>query len=153
GLLRETEDRYVLDGPLPRLALPTTLQASLVARLDRLGPVKELAQIGAAIGRQFSHELLAAVSEAAPMDLDSKLADLTASGLVSRRGVPPDATYAFKHALVQDAAYGTLLKTRRRDLHASIAKVLVERFEAVAETQPEIIAHHFTEAGLASDGI
>src|SRR5205085_9552805 len=96
GLLREMADRYVLDGPLPRLAIPTTLQDSLVARLDRLGSVKDVAQIGAAIGREFSHELIAAVAALAPMDLDAALERLTASGLISRRGMPPIATYAFK---------------------------------------------------------
>ena len=146
-------DRYVLDGPLPPLAIPTTLQASLVARLDRLASVKDVAQIGAAIGREFSHELIAAVSALAPMDLDAALERLTASGLISRRGTPPDATYSFKHALVQDAAYATMLKSRRRQLHASIAKVLVERFPAMAESLPEVVAHHFTEAGLASEAI
>jgi class 3 adenylate cyclase len=153
GLLRGTTDRYVLDGPLPPLAVPTTLQASLVARLDRLGPVKDMAQIGAAIGREFSHELVAAVSDLAPMDLAAGLERLTVSGLVFRRGAPPDAAYSFKHALVQDAAYGTLLKSRRRQLHSSIAKLLVERFRAMAESQPEVVAHHFTEAGLASEAI
>ena len=153
GLLRETPDRYVLDGPLPPLAIPTTLQASLVARLDRLGSVKDVAQIGAAIGREFSHELIAAVAALAPMDLDAALERLTASGLISRRGTPPDATYSFKHALVQDAAYATLLKSRRRQLHASIAKALVERFPAMAESLPEVVAQHFTEAGLASEAI
>jgi class 3 adenylate cyclase/tetratricopeptide (TPR) repeat protein len=151
GLLRETTDRYVLDGPLPPLAVPTTLQASLVARLDRLAPVKDVAQIGAAIGREFSHELIAAVASLPAADLDEALERLTASGLISRRGMPPDATYLFKHALVQDAAYTTLLKSRRRQLHASIAKVLVERFPAMAESLPEVVAHHFTEAGLASE--
>ncbi len=151
GLLRETTDRYLLDGPLLPLAMPTTLQASLVARLDRLGPVNDVAQIGAAIGREFSHELIAAVSDLAPMDLAAGLERLTSSGLVSRRGTPPDAVYSFKHALVQDAAYGTLLKSRRRQLHSSITKVLVERFPAMAESQPEVVAHHFTEAGLASE--
>jgi DNA-binding SARP family transcriptional activator/class 3 adenylate cyclase len=153
GLLRETTDRYVLDGPLPRLAIPTTLQASLVARLDRLGPVKDVAQIGAAIGREFSHELVAAVSALAPIELDPALGELTASGLVSRRGTPPDAAYSFKHALVQDAAYGTLLRSRRRQLHGSIAEVLVDQFPATAESQPEVIAHHFTEAGVAGEAI
>jgi tetratricopeptide (TPR) repeat protein len=153
GLLCETADRYVLDGTLPRLAVPTTLQASLVARLDRLGPVKDVAQLGAAIGREFSHELLAAVSALSPMQLDLALGQLTASGLVSRRGMPPDATYAFKHALVQDAAYGTLLKSWRHQLHARIAKALIERFPAMADSEPEVIAHHFTEAGDASEAI
>jgi len=153
GLLRETTDRYVLDGPLPPLAVPTTLQASLVARLDRLAPVKDVAQIGAAIGREFSHELIAAVAALAPKDLDTALERLTASGLISRRGTPPAATYSFKHALVRDAAYATMLKSRRRQLHASIANALVERFSALAERLPEIVAHHFTEAGLASKAI
>ncbi|MBI1777052.1 MAG: AAA family ATPase [Proteobacteria bacterium] len=153
GLLRETTDSYVLDGPLPPLALPMTLQASLVARLDRLGPVKDVAQIGAAIGREYSHGLIAAVSDLAPKDLEAALARLMESGLVSRRGAPPDATYSFKHALVQDAAYATMLKSRRRQLHASIATVLVERFPAMAETLPEVVAHQFTEAGLAGEAI
>ncbi len=153
GLLRETTDRYVLNGPLPPLAIPTTLQGSLVARIDRLAPVKDVAQIGAAIGREFSHELIAAVASLPSGDLDAALERLTASGLISRRGTPPVATYSFKHALVQDAAYATLLRSRRRQLHASIAKVLVERFPALAETQPEDVARHFTEAGLASEAI
>ena len=153
GLLRETTDRYVLDGPLPPLAIPTTLQASLVARLDRLASVKDVAQIGAAIGREFSYELIAAVSALAPMDLDAALERLTASGLISCRGAPPDATYLFKHALVQDTAYVTMLKSRRRQLHSSIAKVLVERFPARVESQPEVVAGHFTEAGLPIEAI
>ena len=153
GLLRETADHYVLDGPLPPLAIPKTLQASLVARLDLLGSAKDVAMIGAAIGREFSHELIAAVSALDPMDLDAALARLTASGLISRRGTPPDASYVFKHALVQEAAYVTMLKSRRRKLHASIARTLVKRFPALIESQPEVVAHHFTEAGLASEAI
>ncbi len=153
GLLRETPDRYVLDGPLPPLAVPATLQASLVARLDRLGSARDVAQIGAALGREFSHELIAAVSALAASDLDAALERLTESGLVSRRGTPPLASYAFKHALVQDAAYATMLKSRRRQLHASIAKELVNRFPALAESQPEVIAQHFTEGGLANEAI
>ena len=153
GLLRETSDRYVLDGPLPPLATPTTLQASLVARLDRLSSVKDVAQIGAAIGREFSHELIAAVSTLLPPDLEAALERLTASGLVSRRGSVPDASYAFKHALVRDAAYVTMLRSQRRQLHASIAKTLVEQFPALADSQPEIVARHFAEAGLAAEAI
>jgi class 3 adenylate cyclase len=153
GLLRETADRYVLDGPLPPLAVPTTLQASLVARLDRLASVKDVAQIGAAIGRQFSHELIAAVSALSPLELGAALERLTASGLISRHGTPPEASYSYKHALVQDAAYATMLRSRRRQLHSSIAKVLVERFPAMADSEPEVVAHHFTEAGLASEAI
>jgi tetratricopeptide (TPR) repeat protein len=112
-----------------------------------------VAQIGAAVGREFYYALIAAVSALAPKDLDAALERLAASGLISRRGTPPDATYAFKHALVQDAAYVTMLKSRRRQLHASIAQVLVERFPAMAERQPEAVAQHFTEAGLASEAI
>jgi class 3 adenylate cyclase len=153
GLLRETADNYVLDRPLLTLMIPTTLQASLVARLDRLGPPKDVAMIGAAIGREFSHALVAELSALAPADLDAALERLTASGLISRRGAPPDASYAFKHALVQDAAYATMVKTRRRQLHSDIAKTLVERFPAIAERQPEVAARHFTEAGLAREAI
>jgi class 3 adenylate cyclase len=153
GVLRETADGYALDGPLPEFAIPTTLQASLVARLDRLASVKDVAQIGAAIGREFSHELIATVSALDSMYLDAALERLTGAGLISRRGTPPDATYSFKHALVQDAAYATMLWSRRPPLHASIATGLVERFPALAETLPEVVAHHFTEAGLASEAI
>ena len=153
GLLREMPDRYVVEGPLPALAMPTTLQTSLVARLDGLGSVKDVAQVGAAIGREFSHELIAAVSALAVTELDAALERLTASGLISQRGTPPNATYSFKHALVQDAAYVTMLKSRRRQLHSSIATVLVERFPAMTENLPEVVAHHFTEARLASEAI
>jgi class 3 adenylate cyclase/predicted ATPase len=153
GILRETADRYALDGPLPPLAIPTTLQASLVARLDRLATVKDVAQIGAAIGREFSYELISAVASLTPVHLDAALERLTTSGLLSRRGTPPAATYSFKHALVQDAAYATLLKSRRQQLHASIAKLLIKRFPAMAEGLPEVVAHHLTEAGLASEAI
>jgi DNA-binding SARP family transcriptional activator/class 3 adenylate cyclase len=146
GLVRETTEGYVLDGPLPSIAIPTTLKASLVARLDRLGSVKDVAQIGAAIGREFSYELLGAVASLVPADLDAALERLTASGLVSRRGAPPIATYSFKHALVQDAAYDTLLKSRRRELHRRMAESLEGAFPEIAETQPEVIARHHTEA-------
>ncbi|WP_245332108.1 BTAD domain-containing putative transcriptional regulator [Bradyrhizobium sp. NAS80.1] len=153
GALRETAAGYELDGQLPKLAIPTTLQASLLARLDRFASVKDVAQIGAAIGREFSHELIAAVSPLAPNDLDAALERLTEAGLIARRGTPPDATYTFKHALVQDAAYDTMIRSRRRPLHASIAKGLVERFPALAESLPEVVAHHFTEAGLTVEAI
>jgi tetratricopeptide (TPR) repeat protein len=153
GSLRETADSYVLAGTLSPLVIPTTLQASLAARLDRLGPGKDVAVIGAAIGREFSHDLVAAVSALAPMDLDAALERLVTAGLVYRRGVPPDIAYSFKHALVQDAAYATMLKSRRRQLHADVAKVLVERFPTQGERLPEVVARHFTEAGLASEAI
>jgi DNA-binding SARP family transcriptional activator/tetratricopeptide (TPR) repeat protein len=153
GILVDAGDHYVVTGPVAPLAIPTTLQASLVARLDRLATVKDVAQIGAAIGREFSHELIAAVASLTPVDLNAALERLTASGLISRRGTPPDATYSFKHVLVQDAAYATLLRSRRQQLHASIAKLLVERFPTLAESLPEVVAHHFTGAGLASEAI
>jgi class 3 adenylate cyclase len=153
GVLRETADGYTLDGPLPQLTVPMTLQALLVARLDRLGTAKDVAQLGAAIGREFSLDLIGAISDLQQTDLDAALERLTTSGLVSRRGTPPVATYSFKHALVQDAAYATLLLSRRRQVHARIAKVMVERFSGTAQSQPEIVAHHFTEASLADEAI
>ncbi|MGE0577181.1 BTAD domain-containing putative transcriptional regulator [Reyranella sp.] len=153
GLLRETSDGYALTGPLLPLAIPTTLQASLTTRLDRLGPARDVAVIGAAIGREFSHELIAAVSPLTAMELDAALERLVASGLAYRRGIPPDATYSFKHALVQDAAYATMLRRRRRQVHADIAKALIERFAALVESNPEIVARHLTEAGLVEQSV
>ena len=134
--------------PSPRLAVPATLHASLMARLDRLGPAKEVAQIGAAIGREFSHALLAAVVRKPEAELQSALDGLTAAGLLFRQGVPPHATYLFKHALVQDAAYGTLLREPRRVLHARVAQAIESQFAEIAESQPEVLARHFTEAGV-----
>jgi len=134
--------------PSPALAVPATLQASLMARLDRLGPAKEVAQIGAAIGRQFSHDQLAAVMRKPEPELESTLERLIAAGLLFRQGVPPHATYLFKHALVQDAAYGTLLREPRRALHARIAETLESQFAEIAESQPELLARHCTNAGL-----
>ena len=134
--------------PSPALAVPASLHASLMARLDRLGPAKELAQIGAAIGREFSHALLAAVVRKPEAELGSALDRLIAAGLLFRQGVPPHATYLFKHALVQDAAYGTLLREPRRALHARIAEALESQFADIAENQPELLARHCTEAGL-----
>ena len=134
--------------PSPALAVPASLHASLMARLDRLGPAKEVAQIGAAIGREFSHALLAAVVRKPEAELESALDRLIAAGLLFRQGVPPHATYLFKHALVQDAAYGTLLREPRRALHARIAETLESQFAEIAENQPELLARHCTEAGL-----
>jgi predicted ATPase len=153
GLLSDAGDQYELSGSLPPLAIPTTLHDSLMARLDRLAPVKEVAQIGAVIGREFSHELLAAVGDRPEEQLEAALDQLVSSELVFRRGAPPDATYMFKHALVQDAAYQSLLKSRRQQLHAGIAEVLEERFPDVARTRPELLAHHSAEAGLAEKAI
>jgi class 3 adenylate cyclase/predicted ATPase len=134
--------------PFPALPVPATLHASLMARLDRLGPAKEVAQIGAAIGRTFSHSLLAAVVRQPEAKLEAALTRLIAAGLLFRQGLPPHATYLFKHALVQDAAYGTLLRRPRRELQARIAETLETQFPDVAERHPELLARHYTEAGL-----
>ena len=139
--------RTVAAVPSPTLAVPASLQASLMARLDRLGPAKEVAQIGAAIGREFSHALLAAVVHKPEAELGAALDRLMAAGLLFRQGVPPHASYLFKHALVQDAAYGTLLREPRRVLHGRIAETLESQFTEIAESQPELLAHHCTEAG------
>jgi predicted ATPase len=153
GLIRDAGDRYELSGPLPPLAIPATLHDSLLARLDRLAPIKEVAQIGAAIGREFSYALFAAVADWPEAEFQAALDQLVASELVFQRGDPPEAIYCFKHALVQDAAYGTLLRSRRQQLHARIAQVIEDQFSEQAETQPELLAHHFTEAGLVERAI
>ncbi len=140
--------RMVAAVPSPALAVPASLHASLMARLDRLGAAKEVAQIGAAIGREFSHALLAAVVRKPEAELSSALDRLSGSGLLFRQGVPPHATYLFKHVLVQDAAYGTLLREPRRALHARIAETLESQFVEIAESRPELLARHCTEAGL-----
>ena len=150
GLLIKEPDRYRLDGPLPPLAIPSTLQDSLMARLDRLAAVKEIAQIGAAIGREFAYALLGAIVGRDEPTLRSALAQLEDSELVFRLGAPPDARYAFKHALVQDTAYESLLKSRRQILHRKIADTLREQFPDIVAAEPELIAHHFTQAGLAA---
>src|SRR6202030_2272186 len=121
--------------------------------LDRLGPAKEVAQIGSAIGREFSHALLALVARRSEAELGSALDRLIQTGLLSRRGVPPRASYLFKHALVQDAAYGTLLREPRRALHARIAETLEGQFAEIAESQPELLARHSTEAGLIEKAV
>ncbi len=135
--------------PFSALAVPATLHASLMARLDRLGAsAKEVAQTGAAIGREFSHALLAAVTRKPDMDVNSTLDRLVVAGLLFRQGAAPHATYLFKHALVQDAAYGTLLREPRRALHARIAETLESQFTEIAENQPEVLARHCADAGL-----
>ena len=141
-------EQTVTTVPSPALTVPASLQASLMARLDRLGAAKEVAQIGAVIGREFSHALLAAVARKPEAELGSALERLMAAGLLFRQGLPPHATYLFKHALVQDAAYGTLLREPRRALHARIAEALESQFAEIAENQPELLARHCTEAGL-----
>ena len=153
GLLDDAGDRYVLRGPLPALAIPSTLHASLLARLDRLAAVKDVAQTAAAIGREFSYALIAAVAGLPEQDLQAALAQLVAAELVFQRGVPPDAKYLFKHALVQDAAYASLVRSRRQQLHAQIARALEEQFPDVVESEPEVLAHHFTAAGLTERGV
>jgi class 3 adenylate cyclase/predicted ATPase len=149
GLLREESDAWVLTGPLQEFAIPATLHDSLLARLERLPSVKEVAQLGAAIGREFSYNLLAAVSPMSESDLKWALDRLASAELIFVHGTPPAASYIFKHALVQDTAYETMLKSKRQQLHGRIAKALEDGFPEVADTQPEILAHHYTEAALA----
>jgi tetratricopeptide (TPR) repeat protein len=150
---KEAVQRTVASIPSPTLAVPASLQASLMARLDRLGSAKEVAQIGAAIGREFSHPLLAAVVRKPEAELASALDRLIQAGLLFRQGEPPHAKYLFKHALVQDAAYGTLLREPRRALHARIGETLEGQFMEIAETHPEVLARHCTEAGLIEKAV
>jgi class 3 adenylate cyclase/tetratricopeptide (TPR) repeat protein len=153
GLLQERDGQYVLERPLPPLAIPTTLHASLMARLDRLAPVREVAQIGAVAGREFHYELLHAVARMPREKLEEALGQLVRSELIFRRGESPHAVYTFKHTLVRDAAYASLLKSRRAHLHAAIANALEQQFPDIAQTQPETLAHHLTEAGLIEKAI
>jgi class 3 adenylate cyclase/tetratricopeptide (TPR) repeat protein len=153
GILVENHDGYRLDGPLPPLAIPATLQDSLMARLDRLAPVREIAQIGAAIGREFSYSLARALVGRDERALKHGLAQLEHAELVFRRGEPPDAVYSFKHVLVRDAAYESLLRSRRQQLHGQIARALEQGFADIVASQPEIVAHHLTTAGLAEPAI
>ena len=153
SLVTEVNGHYELTGPLPPLAIPSTLQDSLMARLDRLDTVREIAQIGATIGREFTYELLQAVSPLQEDALQQGLQQLVGAELVFQSGVPPQARYLFKHVLVQDTAYQSLLKSRRQQLHQQVAQVVVEQFADTAETQPELVAHHYTEAGLKEQAI
>ena len=148
GLLQEREDHYVLTGPLPPLAIPTTLHDSLMARLDRLATVREVAQLGATLGREFTYELLQAVWPLDEETLQRGLRRFVDAELIYQRGVPPQARYVFKHALIQEAAYQTLLKSTRQRYHQQIAQVLETRFPDTVKTQPELLAHHYTEAGF-----
>ena len=149
----EEAQRTAATVPFTALAVPASLHASLMARLDRLGPAKEAAQIGAVIGREFSYALLAAVTHKAEAELQTALDRLMAAGLLFRQGAPPHATYLFKHALVRDAAYGTLLREPRHALHASVAETLENQFAEIAQSQPELLAHHFTQAGMTEAAI
>jgi predicted ATPase len=146
GCLRETETGFVLDGELTQVVIPNTLHDSLMARLDRQESAKGLAQTGAVIGREFSHELIHAVHDKGSESCDQALDKLLKAGLIFKRGTAPEANYIFKHALIQDAAYASLLKSTGKKIHHRIANVLLEQFVLTAEIQPELIAHHFTEA-------
>src|SRR3984957_9614246 len=147
GIVTETAAGYATTGPVAALAIPTSLHASLLARLDRLAPTREVAQIGAALGRQFTHELISAVALMPQQQLDDALAQLVSAELIFRRGTPPDAEYTFKHALVRDAAYSTLLRSRRHQIHGRIATTLENQFSEIIATQPALMAQHCADAG------
>jgi hypothetical protein len=153
GVLTETGDGYTVAGPVAPLAIPTTLHASLLARLDRLAATREVAQIAAALGRQFSHELISAVATMPKQQLEDALAQLVSAELIFRRGTSPDAEYTFKHALVRDAAYSTLLRSRRQQIHARIATTLESQFAEIVVVQPALLAQHCAEAGLAERAV
>ncbi len=153
GVLQDAGDRYVLASPQPALAIPATLQETLMARLDRLGSVREVAQVAAALGREFSFQLLSKVTEIPDPQLAALLAQLSFADLIHGRGTPPDSHHVFKHSLVQGVAYETLLRARRVGLHARIAEVLQRHFPEVSGTQPEVVAHHYTEAQLTGQAI
>jgi predicted ATPase/class 3 adenylate cyclase len=153
GLLRAEADHYELRGPLPSLAIPTTLHDSLMARLDRLGDAKEVAQLGATLGRAFPYELLQAVSPWGQERLQDALARLVEAELLYQRDVPPQVTYVFKHALIQETAYQSLLKSKRQQYHQQTVRILEQHFPEIAQTQPELLAHHYTEAGLPAQAV
>ena len=153
GLLQEREEHYELTGPLPPLAIPATLHDSLMARLDRLATVKGLAQLGATLGREFAYDLLQAVSPWDEGTLRRGLQQLVEAEFLYQQGLPPQATYLFKHALIQDAAYQSLLRSTRQQHHQRIAQVLEAQFPDICETQPELLAQHYTEAGLMAQAI
>jgi class 3 adenylate cyclase/predicted ATPase len=153
GALKEVDEHYELTGSLSTVAIPATLQDSLMARLDRLISAKGIAQLAAVIGRQFSYELLQAISQLDAMTLQRELGRLVEAELVYQRGLPPQATYTFKHALIQDAAYASLLKSTRQQYHQRIGQVLEGQFSETVEAQPELIAHHLTEAGLTEQSV
>ena len=153
GLLQEREERYELRGPLPPLAIPATLHDSLMARLDRLGAAKALAQVGATLGREFAYALLQAVVPWDEEAVQRALQQLVEAEFLYQQGLPPQATYLFKHALIQDAAYQSLLRSTRQQYHQRIAQVLEVQFPDTIETQPELLAHHYTEADLAAPAV
>jgi len=152
-LLKEVGDHYELTGPLAPLAIPSTLQDSLTARLDRLAEVREVAQLGAVLGREFSYDLMQAVSPLDEETLRSHLQKLVSAEFLNQRGLSAESTYIFRHALIQDAAYESLLMSRRQQYHQQVASVLEERFADTVETQPELLAHHYSEAGLIDQAV
>jgi len=152
-LLREEADHHALAGSLSGLAIPATLQDSLMARLDRLPMVREVAQLGAVLGREFAYEMLKALAAVEESTLQERLGQLVNAELLYQRGRPPNARYIFKHALIQDAAYGSLLKRTRQQYHQQIARMLEEEFPETVETDPELVAHHYTEAGLNEQAV
>jgi predicted ATPase len=153
GSLKATAERYEFMGPLPALAIPATLQDALMARLDRLGTAKGLAQLGATIGRQFAYTLLREVAQGDDATVQQELGRLVEAELLYQRGLPPQAIYRFKHALIQDAAYQSLLKRTRQQVHQRIAQVLEAQFPDTVLLQPELVAHHYTEAGLSAQAV
>ena len=153
GLLQDAGDRYITVGPLPRLSIPATLHDSLMARLDRLNAVKEIAQIGAAVGREFTYRLVSAIAPLCGTALQDALEQLSRAGLIFSQGEPPDCTYTFKHALLQEAAYESLLRGRRQQLHRQIAEALEDQFADLAQAQPQLMAHHLAQAGLTERAI
>src|SRR5205823_14704511 len=153
GSLKEVDDHFELTGSLSTFAIPATLQDSLMARLDRLMTGKVIAQLGATMGRQFSYALLQAVAQLHERTLQEELHRLVEAEIVYQRGVPPQSTYVFKHALIQDAAYESLLKSTRQHYHQRIAQVLEAQFPETAEAEPELLAHHSTEAGPSPQAV
>jgi class 3 adenylate cyclase/tetratricopeptide (TPR) repeat protein len=153
GFITEAGDGHTVAAPLAALAIPASLHASLLARLDRLAPAREIAQIAAALGRSFSHELISAVAGMPQRKVDEALEQLVGAELILRRGTPPAAEYTFKHALMQDAAYGTMLRSRRQQLHGRIATTLQRQFPDVRENEPEQLARHCTQAGLLDEAV
>ena len=153
GVVQAVNGHYELTGPVSAVTIPVTLQDSLMARLDRLGDAKGLAQLGAVIGREFAYELVQALMLGEEPTLQARLSQLVQTELVYQRGRPPRATYTFKHALIQDTAYASLLRRTRQQYHQQIAQSLAERFVEIAETQPELLAHHYTEAGLVEQAV
>jgi class 3 adenylate cyclase/predicted ATPase len=152
-LLREDMQHYVRTGPLSAVTIPTTLQDSLMARLDRLGTARDVAQLGAVVGREFAYDMLQALAPLDEPTLQALLAQLVEAELLYQRGRPPRARYVFKHALIQEAAYALLLKSTRQQVHQQIAQVIETQFPTLVETQPELVAQHYTAAGCTEQAV